>query len=69
MPQLAAEVAALGTKFTPASISHWFNRQGYSLNKNVADQRSFDKLRMRKGAPTCAKPPITGTRNVSPACA
>src|SRR3954447_22637883 len=34
MPQLAAELAALGTKVTPASISRWFIRQGYSF-KNV----------------------------------
>src|SRR4051794_31983632 len=33
MPQLAADLAALGTKVTPASISHWFIRQGYSFKK------------------------------------
>ena len=33
MPQLAAELLALGTKVTPASISHWFIRQGYSFKK------------------------------------
>jgi transposase len=35
MPQLAAERAALGTKVTPASISHWFIRQGYSFKKTL----------------------------------
>jgi transposase len=40
MPQLAAELAALGTKVTPASISHWFIRQGYSFKKNAAGQRA-----------------------------
>jgi transposase len=39
MPQLAAELLALGTKITPASISHWFIRQGYSVKKNAAGQR------------------------------
>src|SRR3954453_20409737 len=29
MPQLAAELLALGTKITPASISRWCRRQGY----------------------------------------
>jgi transposase len=40
MPQLAAELAARGTKVTPASISHWFIRQGYSFKKNAAGQRT-----------------------------
>lgn len=40
MPQLAAELLALGTKVTPASISHWFRRQGYRFKKNVAGQRT-----------------------------
>jgi transposase len=69
MPQLAAELLALGTTVTPASISHWFIRQGYSLPKNAAGQRSFDRLRMRKGAPTCATPASTGAPSASRACA
>jgi len=40
MPQLAAELLALGTKVTPASISHWFRRQGYRFKKNFAGQRT-----------------------------
>ena len=40
MPQLAAELLALGTKVTPASISHWYRRQGYSFKKNAAGQRT-----------------------------
>jgi transposase len=40
MPQLAAELAALGTKIMPASISHWFIRQGYRFKKNAAGQRT-----------------------------
>ena len=35
MPQLAAELAALGTKVMPASISRWFIRQGYSFKKTL----------------------------------
>src|SRR5687768_4446688 len=48
MPQLAAELAALGTKVRPASISRWFIRQGYSFKKNVAGQRT----RTRRRAPS-----------------
>jgi transposase len=33
MPQLAAELLALGTKITPASIARWFIRHGYSFKK------------------------------------
>ena len=47
MPQLAAELLALGTKITPGSISHWFIRQGYRFNKNAAGQRT----RTRRRAP------------------
>jgi transposase len=35
MPQLAAELATLGTKIRPASISRWFIRQGYSVKKTL----------------------------------
>jgi transposase len=48
MPQLAAELAALGTTVTPASISHWFIRQGYRFKKNAAGQRT----RTRRRAPS-----------------
>jgi transposase len=40
MPQLAAELLALGTKITPASISRWFRRNGYRFKKNAAGQRT-----------------------------
>ena len=40
MPQLAAELAALGTRVMPASISRWFIRQGYRFKKNAAGQRT-----------------------------
>jgi transposase len=40
MPQLAAELAARGTKILPASIARWFIRQGYSFKKNAAGQRT-----------------------------
>ena len=40
MPQLAAELAARGTRVMPASISRWFIRQGYSFKKNAAGQRT-----------------------------
>lgn len=41
MPQLAAELLSLGTKITPASISRWFIRNGYSVN-NTAGQRLYE---------------------------
>ena len=62
MPQLAAELAALGTKIMPASIARWFIRQGYSFKKKRCGPANKD-------APTCAKPAIIGARSVSPACA
>jgi transposase len=40
MPQLATELAALGTRIMPASIARWFIRQGYSFKKNAAGQRA-----------------------------
>ena len=40
MPQLAAELADLGTRIMPASIARWFIRQGYSFKKNAAGQRA-----------------------------
>ena len=40
MPQLAAELLALGTRITPASIARWFIRQGYRFTKNFAGQRT-----------------------------
>ena len=49
MPQLAAELAALGTQVTPASISRWFIRQGYRFKKNAAGQRTRT-LRCAPGA-------------------
>jgi transposase len=49
MPQLAAELAALGTKVLPASIARWFIRQGYSFKKNAAGQRTR-ALRRAPGA-------------------
>ena len=68
MPQLAAELLALGTKITPASISRWLRRQGYRFKKNAAGQRSFDRLRMRKDARTCVRRASTGTPSESRAC-
>jgi transposase len=61
MPQLAAELASRGTKITPAAISHWFIRQGYSFKKRCGPAN--------KDAPTCARPASTGTPSASRACA
>lgn len=41
MPELAAELeAATGTKADPASLSRWLIRNGYSVKKNAAGQRT-----------------------------
>jgi transposase len=69
MPQLAAELVAVGTKIMPASIARWFIRNGYSVKKNAAGQRSFDKLRMRKDAATCVRRASTGAPGASRGCA
>jgi transposase len=61
MPQLAAELLALGTRVTPAAISRWFIRNGYSFKK-----RRYGPA--NKDAPTCAKLATTGAPSVSPAC-
>jgi len=52
MPQLAAELLALGTTVTPASISPWFRHQGYRFNKNAAGQQT----RTRRRAPGVQAP-------------
>ncbi len=61
MPQLAAELLALGTKITPASISRWFIRNGYSVKKRCG--------LANKDAQTCGKRASTGAPNASHACA
>ena len=53
MPQLAAELLALGTKITPASISRWLRRNGYRVKKNAAGQRTRT-LRRASGARSLA---------------
>ena len=40
MPEMADELAAKGTHVAPASISRWFIRNGYSVKKNAAGQRT-----------------------------
>jgi transposase len=40
MAELAAELAALGTRVMPASLSRWLIRHGYRFKKNAAGQRT-----------------------------
>jgi transposase len=54
MPDLAAELASLGTRVTPASISRWFIRNGYRFKKNAAGQRTR-ALRRPPGARALAR--------------
>jgi transposase len=53
-------MAALGTKVTPASISRWFIRQGYSFKKRCGPAN--------KDA-SCARRAIIRARSASRACA
>lgn len=36
MPELACELAAMGVRINPASLSRWFRRNGYRYKKNAA---------------------------------
>jgi transposase len=36
MPELASELAAMGVRIDPASLSRWFRRNGYRYKKNAA---------------------------------
>ena len=40
MPELAAELAARGTRIDPSNLSRWFIRNGFSFKKNAAGQRA-----------------------------
>ena len=40
MPELAAELAAIGANAAPASLSRWLIRNGYRFKKNAAGQRA-----------------------------
>ena len=50
MPQLAAELAALGTRVMPASISRWFIRHGYRFKKTLraSEQERSDVRQARE---------------------
>ena len=50
MPELAAELAGLGTVVDPSSISRWLIRNGYRFKKNAAGQRT-GPARHRSRAP------------------
>lgn len=36
MPELACELATMGVRIDPASLSRWFRRNGYRYKKNIA---------------------------------
>lgn len=50
MPELAMELAELGTVVDPSSISRWLIRNGYRFKKNAAGQRT-GPARHRRCAP------------------
>lgn len=51
MPELAAELAALGTMVDPSSISRWLIRNGYRFKKNASGQRAGPARRGRRAGP------------------
>jgi transposase len=67
MPQLAAELLALGTKVTPASISHWFRRQGYRFKKNAAGQRTRTRRRASGARALAHQAPAAHAPGAAPA--
>lgn len=40
LPELAADLAARGTRIDPSNLSRWFIRNGYRFKKNTAGQRA-----------------------------
>jgi len=40
MPELASELAAVGLRIDPASLSRWFRRNGYRYKKNSSGIRT-----------------------------
>ena len=48
MPELAAELAGLGTVVSLSSISRWLIRNGYRFKKNAAGQRAGPAGRSRR---------------------
>jgi transposase len=49
MPQLAAELAARGTRVMPASISRWFIRHGYRFKKTLrASEQEGSEVRQAR---------------------
>jgi transposase len=67
MPQLAAELLALGTRITPASISHWFRRNGYRFKKNAAGQRTRTLRRAPSPRALAHQAPAAHAPGASPA--
>ena len=67
MPQLAAELADLGTRIMPASIARWFIRQGYSFKKNAAGQRTRTLRRAPSPRALAHQAPAAHARGAAPA--
>jgi transposase len=57
MPELASELAAIGLRIDPASLSRWYRRNGYRYKKNTAgigtrsSRRGGSTARMDRQAP------------------
>ena len=57
MPELTAELGAMGVRIDPASLSRWFRRNGYRYKKNAAGvgtrspRRGRGTPRMERKAP------------------
>lgn len=61
MPELAAELAARGTRVAPASISRWLIRNGYRFKKKRCGPAN-------KSAPTSVRRARIGSPSVSRGC-
>ena len=61
MPELAAELAAQGTRIDPSNLSRWFIRNGYRVKKNACWPAS-------KIAPTSGRRARNGSPGVSRRC-
>lgn len=53
MPELSCELAAMGVRIDPASLSRWFRRNGYRYKKNASGLGTRSPGR-RGGAPRMA---------------
>lgn len=67
MPELACELAAMGLRIDPASLSRWFRRNGYRYKKNAAGIRTRSPGRSCRPRAMDNAPPTTARARRPPA--